>query len=141
MSMKRRIFFKAVLQAGAASTLSAAAADEIEAIQATTWKAASKTLACNVRQLPDFDRLVLFEGSTYHGIWLECGPHESLSYAELSRFVTPVQGKPSPIEVATNTHGAFFALQREDGQLPASVKLSGRSWGQIQMVVPIALDP
>jgi hypothetical protein len=29
-------------------------------------------------------------------------------------------------------------LQREDGQLPASVKLSGMNWGQCQMVVPIA---
>jgi hypothetical protein len=34
---------------------------------------------------------------------------------------------------------AFFALQREDGQLPASIKVSGEvGYGQIQMVVPIA---
>jgi hypothetical protein len=33
---------------------------------------------------------------------------------------------------------AFFALQREDGQLPASIKMSEAGYGQIQMVVPIA---
>jgi hypothetical protein len=33
---------------------------------------------------------------------------------------------------------AFFALQREDGQLPASVKMTEAGFGQIQMVVPIA---
>jgi hypothetical protein len=33
---------------------------------------------------------------------------------------------------------AFFTLQRLDGQLPASVKVSEVGFGQIQMVVPIA---
>jgi len=66
------------------------------------------------------------------------GPHESLAYAELAEFVKPVEGSPSPLEIAKNTHRAFFALQREDGQLPASLKLSGMSWGQVQMAVPIA---
>ncbi len=60
---------------------------------------------------------MLFEGSVYRGTWQECGPHESLAYSELSDFVTPAEGKPSPLEVARNTHRAFFTLQREDGQL------------------------
>jgi hypothetical protein len=37
-----------------------------------------------------------------------------------------------------NTHRAFFTLQREDGQLPASVKLRTIDWMMVQMVVPIA---
>ena len=40
--------------------------------------------------------------------------------------------------MARNNHMVFFALQREDGQLPASVKLTEAGYGQIQMVVPIA---
>ena len=88
--------------------------------------------------MPRFNQLVLFEGSAYRGTWMECGPHESLCYAQLATFVAPVEGRPSPLEVAKNTHRAFFTLQRDDGQLPASVKLSGMNWGQIQMVVPIA---
>ena len=65
-------------------------------------------------------------------------PHESLMYAELADYVKPIEGKPSPLEVAKNTHRVFFRNQRNDGQLPASVKLSGMNWGQLQMVVPIA---
>ena len=41
-------------------------------------------------------------------------------------------------QLARNNHLIFFALQKEDGQLPCSVKDGGPAFGQIQMVVPIA---
>ena len=80
----------------------------------------------NVQVLPHFPGPVLIEGAEYAGIWQECGPHESLVY---SLF------RP---DVARNTHMTFFALQHEDGQLPANNKRSETGFGQIQMVVPIA---
>ena len=115
-----------------------AKADKPNASWTNTWNAALDTLAGNVQSVPHFDRPVLFEGSVYRGTWQECGPHESLAYAELSEFVKPVEGKPSPLEIAKNTHRVFFALQREDGQMPASVRQRKVDWGQCQMVVPIA---
>jgi hypothetical protein len=69
---------------------------------------------------------VLIEGAEYAGVWQECGPHEALVY----RLFRP--------DVARNNHMTFFALQREDGQLPADNKRSETGFGQIQMVVPIA---
>ncbi len=94
------------------------------------WQAAYDkavmVLAGNVRQLPGFAGPVLIEGSTYAGVWQECGPQEALVYRQFR------------LDVARNNHLAFFALQREDGQLPANVKASGVGFGQIQMVVPIA---
>ena len=103
-----------------------------------TWDAALAVLAGNVRTVPGYKEPVLFEGSTYQGTWMECGPHESLVYSTLAAYVAPSPGKPDPTRVARNTHMAFFALQRPDGQLPASVKMSDVGFGQIQMVVPIA---
>lgn len=108
----------------------------------TTWDAALTVLAGNVRKVPGFDQAVLFEGSTYQGTWQECGPLESLVYAGLGEFVGRAEGAatplPTPIQVARNTHMAFFKLQRADGQLPAAIKMSDTGFGQIQMVVPIA---
>jgi hypothetical protein len=96
----------------------------------TQWQQAYdralQVLAANVQVLPRFPDPVLIEGAEYAGIWQECGPHESLVY---SLF------RP---DVARNTHMTFFALQREDGQIPASNKRSETGFGQIQMVVPIA---
>lgn len=103
-----------------------------------SWNAALDVLAHNVRPTPGYPHPVLFEGSTYQGIWQECGPHESLVYATRRAFVPPVEGVLAPLDVARNTHSAFFDLQHEDGQLPASVKTSENGYGQIQMVVPIA---
>lgn len=103
-----------------------------------TWNAALEWLAKNVKPVPNFDREVLFEGAVYRGTWQECGPHESLAYAQLASHVTTAPGKPSPLEVARNTHRAFFVNQRQDGQLPANVHVTGLNFGQIQMVVPIA---
>ena len=68
---------------------------------------ALQVLAANVQLLPRYDAPVLIEGANYNGIWQECGPHEALVY---SLF------RP---DVARNSHLTFFALQREDGQLPA----------------------
>ena len=106
---------------------------------ASTRDAAIATLRGNVRTLParagGYGRPVLIEGSTYAGVWMECGPQEGLAWAQLGL----AQGdSPSPVEVARNNHMAFFALQRADGQLPASVKTTETGFGQIQMVVPIA---
>lgn len=103
-----------------------------------TWEAAVAVLAGNIRSVPGYSRPVLFEGSTYQGIWLECGPHEGLVYATLARNVPEGLSKTSPLEAARNNHMAFFGLQRADGQLPASVKTTENGFGQIQMVVPIA---
>src|SRR5665213_2327858 len=105
---------------------------------ARTWDAALAVLAGNVRRVPRYDKPVLFEGAVYPGVWLECGPMEGLVYATLAKFVTPEAGKPTVLETARANHMAFFALQHEDGQLPASIKLSEAGYGQIQMVVPIA---
>ena len=50
-----------------------------------TWDSALKVLAGNVRTTPGYPKPVLFEGSTYQGVWQECGPHESLVYAGLRK--------------------------------------------------------
>jgi len=92
----------------------------------TTYDKALAVLAGNVRTLPRYNRPVLIEGADYPGIWQECAPHEGLAY----RHIRP--------DAARNNHLAFFQLQREDGQLPASIKVSEVGYGQIQMVVPIA---
>jgi hypothetical protein len=90
------------------------------------YNRALEVLATNVQVLPRFPGPVLIEGAEYAGVWQECGPHESLVY---SLF------RP---DVARNTHMTFFALQHQDGQLPANNKRSETGFGQIQMVVPIA---
>ncbi|PZO92214.1 MAG: alpha-L-rhamnosidase [Sphingomonas sanxanigenens] len=94
------------------------------------WQAAYDkalaVLAGNVQVMPYISAPVLIEGSVYRGIWQECGPHEAL-----------VWRKWRP-DVALNSHMTFFELQRADGQLPANNKVTETSFGQIQMVVPIA---
>lgn len=91
-----------------------------------TYDAALETLAGNVKLVPRYDKPLLVEGAVYAGAWLECGPTEGYVY----RHVRP--------DVARQNHLAFFALQRPDGQLPASIKMKEVGFGQIQMVVPIA---
>jgi len=103
-----------------------------------TWDAALAVLAGNLKQVPKYGHPVLLEGAVYPGIWQECGPHEGLVYAMLRGFVPAREGARTPLDAARANHMAFFALQREDGQLPASVKVSDVGYGQIQMVVPIA---
>ena len=109
----------------------------------TTWDAALAVLAGNVRSMPRYDHPVLVEGSTYAGIWLECAPQEGQVYGTLQKYVATLPGQPTPLETARANHMAFFAQQKEDGQLPASIKLADKvgtsaGYGQIQMVVPIA---
>jgi Bacterial alpha-L-rhamnosidase 6 hairpin glycosidase domain len=109
----------------------------------TTWDAALAVLAGNVQSMPRYDHPVLLEGSTYAGIWQECAPQEGLVYGGLEKYVAVQPGAPTPLAVARANHMAFFAQQKEDGQLPASIKLTDSvgttgGYGQIQMVVPIA---
>jgi hypothetical protein len=110
---------------------------------ATTWDAALGVLAGNVRSMPRYEHPVLVEGSVYPGIWQECAPQEGLVYGSLQEYVGVQPGAPTPLETARANHMAFFAQQKEDGQLPASIKLADKvgtsgGYGQIQMVVPIA---
>jgi hypothetical protein len=109
----------------------------------TTWDAALAVLAGNVRSMPRYDHPVLVEGSTYAGIWLECAPQEGQVYGTLQQYVATPEGQPTPLQTARANHMAFFAQQKPDGQLPASIKLADKvgtsaGYGQIQMVVPIA---
>jgi hypothetical protein len=118
-----------------------------------TWDAGVAVLTGNLRKAPGYDQPLLFEGSTYQGIWLECGPHEGLVYASLADVIPAAVGRsnldpttpgqsnpvePTPMQAAVNNHMAFFRLQRPDGQFPASIKTTENGFGQIQMVVPIA---
>jgi hypothetical protein len=109
----------------------------------TTWDAALAVCAGNVRSMARYEHPVLVEGAVYPGIWQECAPQEGLVYGSLSKYIAPQPNTPTPLEVARANHMAFFAQQKPDGQLPASIKLADKvgtsgGYGQIQMVVPIA---
>ena len=102
-----------------------------------TWDAAVATLSGNIKLLAPYDRPVLIEGAIYRGIWMECAPQEALVYAKLGKLLSP-DARPSRLDLARANHMAFFALQRQDGQLPAYIWMHEVGFGQIQMVVPIA---
>jgi hypothetical protein len=133
--INRRTFLKqgagALIAAKTASALAAPieSAPEFKTSNAR-WQAAYDgalaVLANNVQRMPRYNKPVLIEGSVYQGIWMECGPHESLVYRKF---------RP---DVARNSHMTFFELQRPDGQFPANNKATEAGFGQIQMVVPIA---
>ena len=130
MIMNRRAFLRHTAAGLAARPAWAAnAAPQFHTANAR-WQAAYdgalQVLANNVQVMPRYDKPVLIEGSTYQGIWMECGPHEALVYRKF---------RP---DVACNSHSVFFELQRPDGQFPANNKLKETGFGQIQMVVPIA---
>jgi mannosylglycerate hydrolase MGH1-like protein len=90
------------------------------------YRHALQVLSGNVMTLLEFPDPVLIEGSTYHGVWLECAPQEGLVYSQFA----PALGFAN--------HRVFFDMQRDDGYLPCSVKPDVAGTGQIQMVVPIA---
>ncbi len=131
--MKRRDFVRGAAAAALdAARLSAQAVQDGPAFSTSdarwqrTYDRALQSLAANVQVLPRFGGPVLIEGAEYPGVWMECAPQEGLVYADW---------RP---DVAKNNHMTFFALQREDGQLPANNKRTETGFGQIQMVVPIA---
>lgn len=82
----------------------------------------------NIIPVNGYKAPVLIEGGIYQGIWLECGPHEGLIYAE----------ETGDTAVALANHEIFFHHQREDGQFPCWIRKHGVGFAQIQMVVPIA---
>jgi hypothetical protein len=157
-SLERREFLKlASLAAGSAMLPFAAGAEITDPVAAAphptfpagdarwqrTWDAAVAVLAGNIHPLPRFEDPVLVEGSVYPGIWQECAPQEGLVYGTLASYITAAEPNSAPLKVARNNHMAFFAVQREDGQLPSAIKQSdpvqdAGGYGQIQMVVPIA---
>lgn len=85
-------------------------------------------LAQNIISVNGYKDPVLIEGGIYQGIWLECGPHEGLIYAE----------ETGNTAVALANHEIFFHYQRENGQFPCWIRKQGVGFAQIQMVVPIA---
>jgi hypothetical protein len=107
-------------------TASSALFETSDARQQTIYNRALDVLSRNTVNLDGYPKPVLIEGSSYKGIWLECGPLEGLAYS----LIDP--------EAARHNHLVFFDRQREDGQLPCWSKMTGAGFGQIQMVVPIA---
>lgn len=90
-------------------------------------KRAESAIIRNLRPVPGSNGVpVLNEGGIYCGIWLEDGPHESLTIA--GDF--PEEAKMS--------HRIFYIHQKPDGQMPAMVTGTGPGYRQIQQVVPIA---
>src|SRR5271170_3122410 len=89
-----------------------------------TWDAALAVLAGNINTMPRYTPPTLVEGAVYAGIWLECAPQEGLVYGTLDQYITPASAQDAPLKVARNNHMAFFAQQKPDGQLPASLKLA-----------------
>ncbi len=87
-----------------------------------TAASASSVLSGNTRRLPSFSQPVLLEGSVYEGIWMECGPHQPLVYANLAPAVA--------LAVALASHRIFFAHQRPNGRYPANIKKTGPGYGQ-----------
>jgi hypothetical protein len=107
------------------------------------WDAAIAVLSGNLRRAPGYDQALLFEGSTYQGIWLECGPHEGLVYASLADLIPAATGTAAPaspprFRLPSTTTWPSSGMQRPDGQFPACIKTTENGFGQIQMVVPIA---
>ena len=97
-----------------------------DASRARTYNAALDVLQRNTMLVSGYPQPVLIEGSNYAGVWMECGPHEGLVYSDI---------RP---DIARNNHLVFFALQKDDGQIPCWSRTTAIGFGQIQMVVPIA---
>jgi hypothetical protein len=89
------------------------------------YRHALDTLAANVMVLPYYPRPVLIEGGVYQRLSGEGGPHEGLIYSVI---------RP---DVARNNQMAFFALQREDGEIPHAMKSNEIGWRHLQLAVPL----
>jgi mannosylglycerate hydrolase MGH1-like protein len=96
-----------------------------DSLLANTYRHALEVLAANVMVLPYYPRPVLIEGSVYQRLSGEGGPHEGLIYSVI---------RP---DVARNNQMAFFALQREDGELPHAMKSDEIGWRHLQLAVPL----
>lgn len=141
--MDRRTFVQATAAASLGLAFSSVAKAQSAASANGDWlrtaRSAAAKLAANVKVAPGYAAPVLFEGPLFQGIWLECGPHEALAYAQLADLLPTDAGKPTPLQVALDSHRIFFANQRPDGQFPAYLNhRSGLGFAQIQTVVPIA---
>jgi mannosylglycerate hydrolase MGH1-like protein len=93
---------------------------------AATYRHALDVLAANVMVLPYYPQPVLIEGSVYQRLSGEGGPHEGLIYSAI---------RP---DVARNNQMAFFALQREDGEIPHAMKSNEIGRRHLQLAVPLA---
>lgn len=138
--MDRRLLLKGIASTGVGLLSPLTSAQTLPTNQwAKTWHAALAVLTGNLGIPPEFDAPVLFEAPKFQGIWLECGPHESFAFAQLSEHIKVETGRPTPLDIAKNSHQVFFRNQRPDGQFPAYLNhRSGVNFAQIQMVVPIA---
>ncbi len=143
MRMKRRAFLKTAMAASAAAVVPGTWAQQPDAAWVKTWDAALTTLASNVKVVPPFAQPVLFEGSVYRGTWQECGPHESLAYSELSDFVTPAEGKPSPLEVAKEYSPRILHLTArrrpncaDTHRAPWPISTLRSAWGECLLSTP-----
>lgn len=122
----RRLLTRQQRTGDATQTLSRIEFETSDTRYQRTYDAALDVLARNVTMVSGYSQPVLIEGSNYSGIWMECAPQEGLVYADV---------RP---DVARNNHLAFFALQKDDGQIPCWSRTTAIGFGQIQMVVPIA---
>ena len=118
--------FDKATQEAASQSLSRISFQTNDAAYQRIYASALGTLARNTVTVYRYAEPVLSEGSNYAGIWLECAPQEGLVYADIGR------------DVARNNHLAFYALQKEDGQIPCWSRTTRTGFAQIQMVVPIA---
>lgn len=126
----RKAAFGTVAESGARTEVQAGSFTTEATVLQRVYDAALAALRGNVVKLGAYPDPVLIEGSVYRGVWLECGPLEGLVNSEV--------GPEGARAAARSNHLVFFTLQKEDGQLPCSVKDFGPGFGQIQMVVPIA---
>lgn len=92
---------------------------------------AQRRLRDNVRRLDCFPQPVLTIGPGYPGIWLEHN-HDSLLCADYD------------MAAALASHEIFYHFQREDGLIPAMVRITDAApgyfigYGQLQTVYPLA---
>lgn len=79
-----------------------------------------------LRRTPD-GRLVLFEGNSYDGCWIESTG--TINVERLGRFLP---------QVSEDSYELFAAYQREDGLIPFRVTPEGGDYSHLQIVTPLA---